>query len=73
MVFAQNCASCHGENAAGGAVGPTLVSGEVVAQDNAFYQDVIQNGRAGTSMPAWEGRLSDQEIADVIAYIRSLQ
>ncbi|MGD9317128.1 MAG: c-type cytochrome, partial [Anaerolineae bacterium] len=25
MVFAQNCAACHGENAEGGSVGPTLV------------------------------------------------
>jgi mono/diheme cytochrome c family protein len=72
-VFAQNCASCHGENAEGGAVGPTLVSDELTAQDDDFYRQVILNGREGTAMPAWEGRLSTQEIEDVIAFVRSKQ
>jgi mono/diheme cytochrome c family protein len=73
MVFAQNCAACHGENAEGGAVGPTLVSDELKAQDDEFYRQVILNGREGTAMPAWEGRLSTQEIEDVIAFVRSKQ
>jgi mono/diheme cytochrome c family protein len=72
-IYAQNCASCHGENAEGGSVGPTLVSAELAAQDDDFYREVILNGRAGTAMPAWDGRLSDQEIEDVIAFLRSKQ
>ena len=72
-VFAQNCAACHGENAEGGAVGPTLISAELSAQDDDFYRQVILNGREGTAMPAWEGRLSTQEIEDVIAFVRSKQ
>ena len=72
-VYAQNCAACHGENAEGGAVGPTLISAELQAQDDDFYREVILNGREGTSMPAWEGRLSTQEIEDVIAFVRSKQ
>lgn len=72
-VFAQNCAGCHGENAAGGSVGPTLVSAELKAQSDDFFRETILNGRAGTAMPAWEGRLSAQDIEDVIAYLRSLQ
>jgi mono/diheme cytochrome c family protein len=72
-VYALNCAACHGEEAAGGAVGPTLVSAELKAQDDDFYRQVILNGRSGTTMPAWEGRLSEQEIEDVIAFLRSKQ
>jgi mono/diheme cytochrome c family protein len=72
-IYAQNCASCHGENAEGGSVGPTLVSAELAAQNDDFYREVILNGRAGTAMPAWEGRLSAQEIEDVIAFLRSNQ
>lgn len=72
-VFGANCAGCHGENAQGGSVGPTLVSGELKAQDDDFYRQVILNGRAGTAMPAWQGRLSEQEIEDVIAFLRSKQ
>jgi mono/diheme cytochrome c family protein len=72
-VFAQNCAGCHGPDAAGGAVGPTLISAELKAQNDDFFRQTILNGRSGTAMPAWQGRLSDQEIEDVIAFLRSKQ
>jgi mono/diheme cytochrome c family protein len=72
-IFAQDCAVCHGENAEGGGVGPTLVSAELKAQDDDFYRQVILNGRSGTAMSAWEGRLSAQDIEDVIAFLRSKQ
>ena len=73
MVFAQNCAACHGENAEGASVGPTLVSAEVKAKEDDYYREVINNGIAGAAMPAWSGRLSAQEVEDVIALVRSLQ
>ena len=72
-LFAQNCAGCHGENAAGGAVGPTLVSAEMKAKEDDHYRQVIANGITGTAMPSWEGRLSVQDIEDVIAFLRSKQ
>ncbi len=72
-VFAQNCASCHGANAEGGSVGPSLVTAELKARDDQFFRDTITNGVAGTAMPAWGGRLSAQQISDVIAFIRSQQ
>jgi mono/diheme cytochrome c family protein len=71
VVF-QNCAGCHGENATGG-IGPSLVSAEMKAKGDAYYRQVITNGVTGTAMPAWGGRLSDQDIEDVIAFLRSLQ
>lgn len=72
-VFAANCAGCHGEGAAGGGVGPTLISAEMAAKDDDHYRQTLNNGVAGTAMPAWAGRLSAQEIEDVIAFLRSLQ
>ncbi len=72
-VFAANCAGCHGQDAAGGPVGPTLVSAELKAQNDDFFRQTILNGRSGTAMPAWQGRLSEQEIEDVIAFLRSKQ
>jgi mono/diheme cytochrome c family protein len=72
-VFTQNCAACHGENAEGGAVGPTLVSAEMKAKDDDHYRQVIAKGVTGSPMPAWESRLSAQEIEDVIAFLRSKQ
>jgi mono/diheme cytochrome c family protein len=73
LVFAANCAGCHGPDAAGGAVGPTLISAELKAQPDDFFRQTILNGRSGTAMPAWQGRLSDQQISDVIAFLRSKQ
>jgi len=72
-MFAQNCAGCHGQNAEGGGVGPTLVSAEMKAQNDDFFRQTILNGRSGTAMPAWQGRLSAQDIEDVIAFLRSKQ
>jgi len=71
-VFSANCAACHGENAQGG-VGPTLVSAEMAAKNDDHYRQTLLNGVQGTAMPAWGGRLSAQEIEDVIAFMRSLQ
>ena len=71
--YAQNCAACHGENAQGGPVGPTLVSAEMKAKDDDYYQQVISNGIAGTAMPPWGSRLSTQDIQDIVAFLRSKQ
>jgi mono/diheme cytochrome c family protein len=72
-VFAQNCASCHGPDASGGALGPSLLRDEVAAQPDEWFRETIANGRDGTAMPAWGPILSSQQIADVIAWLRSKQ
>jgi mono/diheme cytochrome c family protein len=72
-IFAANCAACHGESAEGGAVGPTLVSAALAAKDDDHYRQTILSGVEGTAMPAWSGRLSSQDIEDVIAFLRSKQ
>jgi mono/diheme cytochrome c family protein len=72
-IFVQNCSSCHGEAAEGGALGPSLVTEDLAGQDDAFFQDAIVNGRAGTAMPPWSGVLGGQDVADVISFLRSRQ
>ena len=72
-IFVQYCVSCHGPDAGGGALGPTLVSAQVAAKDQAYFQETIAKGRAGTSMAAWDGLLSPQQMEDVIAFLRSKQ
>ena len=70
-VFVGSCASCHSPDAAGGALGPTLISAEVAANDDEFFRETITNGRAGTAMPPWSGVLSPQDIEDIIAWLRT--
>ena len=69
-VFADNCAGCHGADGGGG-VGPALAGGAVVESlpDEADQVAVIAGGRGG--MPAFGGRLSDEEIQAVTAYTRN--
>ncbi len=70
-IYASNCASCHGANGEGmGQVFPALAGNDKLADAN-FVIDVVLNGRPGTSMPAFGGQLSDEEVAAVVSYIRT--
>lgn len=67
LIYAANCASCHGANREGG-IGPRLNP----APGNAgFLTQVITNGMAGI-MPAWGGSLSSGQIQDVVAFLLGL-
>jgi mono/diheme cytochrome c family protein len=61
------CSSCHGPLGKGGS-GPNIVN-EVGSETEEFI-DVILTGE--DSMPAYDSSLEDQEIADIIAYLKSL-
>jgi mono/diheme cytochrome c family protein len=66
-VFAENgCGDCHTLEAAdaSGTIGPNLDESH---PDAALVEERVRDG-AG-AMPAFEGRLSDQQIADVTAYV----
>jgi mono/diheme cytochrome c family protein len=70
QLFAANgCGACHGATGEGGA-GPKLIGLE---EDDAQLFAAIKNGVAGTAMMAFGDRLSDQEIRDLIAFIRQLK
>ena len=66
-LYDANCASCHGMTARGGS-GPNLVK-ELAEHDDADMIEVILTGDG--SMPPYDS-LEDQEIADIMAYIKSL-
>lgn len=65
-VFADNCAACHGADGTGGS-GPDLTGESEGAEEMA---DIILNGEG--DMTAFDGVITDQEIADVIAYVESI-
>jgi mono/diheme cytochrome c family protein len=68
-VFTANCAACHtlADAGASGAVGPNL---DDSAPDQAAVDAKVRTGGGG--MPAFEGELSDDEIANVAAYVSSV-
>ena len=65
-TFANTCAACHGADGASG-YAANLVE-EIPSKDDAFIVNIIINGDGG-GMPAQD--LSDQEVADVLAYVRA--
>ncbi len=75
QLFAKNCVVCHGERAEG-RVGATLAKDFPGIRVDALLKEIISNGVQGSVMPAWSiskgGPMSDAEIDDVVAYIRSL-
>ncbi|BAV34652.1 hypothetical protein SCL_2375 [Sulfuricaulis limicola] len=84
-IFKANCAVCHGANAEGapnwqrkGPDGklpppPLDASGHAWHHPGTWLRDTIRQGSVarGGNMPSWEGKLSDDDIAAVIAWIQS--
>jgi len=79
-VFERLCTACHGaqgkgDGPAGQMMKPPaadLTSSKIKGKPDADLFQTIQNGRPPTPMSAFKGQLSDQQIHDVVAYIRSL-
>src|SRR5262245_59651031 len=74
-VFKGRCTGCHGSDGKGNsAIGtPDFTSPKTQSRlSDADMIDTIHNGRKGTIMPAWKGKLSDEEITAVAAFVRSL-
>ena len=71
MLYDEHCAGCHGEG--GRSIDPTVPS--FADGDGLFMMDseLLDRIRRGSELkPAFRGLLSDQEIRDVIAYLRTL-
>ena len=70
-IFNSQCALCHGIEGTGGR-GPALTQPKLQhAANDAELARVITNGIPGSEMPGFWG-LSEQEVQQVIAYVRSL-
>jgi len=73
-IFADNCASCHGDNAKGNqALGAPDLTDKIwlYGSDEATLVETIANGRAGV-MPAWVDRLDPSTIKALAVYVHSL-
>lgn len=64
-IFEHNCQACHGQGGIGG-VGPKLSKNPILKQEEHFW-DTVLHGRG--PMPAWGSILSEQDIADIHAWL----
>jgi mono/diheme cytochrome c family protein/rhodanese-related sulfurtransferase len=70
-VYAANCERCHG-TADKRANAVHLANPRFLeAASDPFIGWAISKGRPGTPMEAWQGKLTDPQIDDVVAYVRS--
>ncbi|MCJ7725362.1 MAG: cytochrome c [Acidimicrobiia bacterium] len=70
-VYEAKCAVCHRSDllgATGKALGPLSAAADKPAEE---LRRIITDGASG--MPSWGGVLSEQEIADVVAFLLEAQ
>ncbi len=77
LVYQQNCQVCHGEKGRGDGPGaaslptkPFDLTIHFFQHDEAYHFQTILNGRG--YMPSFGPRLSQDQIVDVVAYVRLL-
>ena len=69
--FNLRCAGrCHGVDGQEGFDAPILAGKTYL--DPVFTYVTLITGRPGSAMPSWKGRLSDDELWQVIAFVSSL-
>lgn len=74
-TYKAKCAMCHGADGKGSPTGLKMgahdfTSADVQKQTDAQLIQVIDKGK--NKMPAYDGKLKDTEIKDLVAFIRSL-
>ena len=71
--FAAVCAACHGE-AGQGLIGPNLTDNYWIrGNTNTDIYTIISKGSLEKGMPPWEGAFSEQQRAEMVAFVRSLE
>lgn len=74
-LYKMKCQICHGPDAAGSVAGKKLLvkdfaSPEVQKQSDAELLEVAKKGK--NKMPAYGGKLTDNQLTELIKYMRDL-
>lgn len=71
LFISYNCADCHGAEGSG-AMGPSLADGRwhFGGTAGAVFQSIYEGRPEG--MPSWGGRIPDDQIWRLVAYVQSL-
>jgi cytochrome c6 len=73
-TYKSKCAMCHGADGKGSAMGLKMGAHDFTSDDVQKQTDIqltltITKGKA--KMPAYDGKLKDTEIKDLVAYVRA--
>ena len=81
VMFAEICSDCHGDAGIGfdaGGSGPAIgTHGFLNLETDGYIRTTVKEGRSNTKMRGFSGpsalaNLSDQEIEDIVAYLRTV-
>jgi mono/diheme cytochrome c family protein len=81
LVFANYCVTCHGINADGNGraarlYNPKPANLRTSDKNDSYFGLIIRKGGAllarSEFMPAWEAELTNEQIGDLVAYLRSI-
>ena len=81
LVYANYCVTCHGLNADGNGraarlYNPRPANLRLSDKNDAYFGLIIRKGGAATGrsefMPTWEAELTNEQINDLVAYLRSI-
>jgi mono/diheme cytochrome c family protein len=64
-LYRSTCYICHADT---GSRGPNLRRSKLKGQQ---FLRIVMNGRKGTQMPAWKGKLSEEEMWKILAFIEA--
>jgi mono/diheme cytochrome c family protein len=72
-LFKTYCQSCHGEAGAGAPPTKLVLADLAQTIDNAALKKFIRDGQINLRMPSFGKTLSEDQLDDVVAYIRTLK
>jgi cytochrome c6 len=70
-MYTTHCAGCHGSNGVSVTDAPSLAFGQVFTQTDFYLSEIMMSG--GDRMPPYLGILNNQDVLDVITYMRSFR
>jgi len=70
-AYANNCTTCHGVNGEGTDLAPALNDDDTRATAADELARIIRSGVAGTMMPAWDAKLTAEDIDALVAFIQN--
>jgi len=77
IVYQSKCSTCHGSDGSGNTptgratAAKNFRKPEVIREADADLEEVIRKGRH--KMPAYQGKLSEDQVDGLVRYIRQLQ
>ena len=77
-IYSEQCVNCHKENGTGGVStidgkrikAPDFTTDRQKKEPDAEYIEVIENGEKEDGMPAFKGKISDDDIKNLVRLIR---